>query len=116
MHTVHKLLVTAYLVTGLTMTALTPWSHLAGSILSSGGATLQVETLHGAAADETTMLPDPFEAMQRARAAKQLMIGVLLFTLGGFVHAYAVLRSERPVHITVIKKKPRLLYWLTIKM
>jgi hypothetical protein len=55
-------------------------------------------------------------AYASAAASRQLMLGVLLFTLGGFLHAYKILRDERPVRITVKKRKPMLLYWLEMKL
>ncbi len=116
MHKLHSFLVTAYLVGGLTLMATTPWADLTAA-LSHGGATLAVETLHGAAADESAMLAD--EAIARtksAAASRQLMFGILLLTLGGFMHVYERTRSERPVHISIKKKKPTLLYWLEMKV
>lgn len=123
MHRVHTVLVTAYLLGGLVIMASTPWMDLRGQLLSSGGSTLIDQTydrersmLHGAADEAVALSDEAIAQMRSAVAAKQLMFGILLFTLGGFIHTYQRLRSERPVHITVKKKKPMLLYWLEMKL
>ena len=121
MKKIHSLLVTAYLLGGLTLMATTPFADLRAQLLNSGGSTLltlahdRQETLRGAA-DETMDLSDEaIAAAKSATAARQLMLGILLFTLGGFVHAYERLRSERPVRVTVKKRKPVTLFWLQMK-
>lgn len=123
MKKIHALLVTAYLIGGLTLITTTPFSDLRGQLLvNSGGATLYSigaandEILHGAANDPTVLSQAVTDAYASARASRQLMLGVLLFTLGGFMHAYGELRSERPVRITVKKRKPTMLFWLEMKL
>ncbi len=120
MRRIHTLLVTTYLIAGIALMAHAVTTHVQGNILNSGGATLAVQTsdgspLHGAA-DKEALMQGAIDAARRATAANQLMLGVLLFTLGGFLHAYQVVRDERPVHITVKKRKPELLYWLEMKI
>ncbi len=123
MHRVHTVLVTAYLLGGLVIMASTPWTDIRGQLLNSGGSTVMElahdraqNVLHGAANDAVMLSDEAVAQMRSAVAAKQLMFGILLFTLGGFIHAYERLRNERPVHITVKKKKPMLLYWLEMKL
>jgi len=110
----HAALVTAYLVGGLLLMATTPWQHLAG-MLSHGGSTL-MEQLHGSADVSATLAEEALSEAEKAAASRQLMLGILLFTFGGFVHAYQRLRDERPVKITVKKRKPQLLYWLEMRL
>ncbi len=121
MKKIHTFLVTAYLLGGLCIMASTPWMSLQGMLLNSGGATLAVESMQAealhASADEAAMLAeDVVTATNRASASRQLMFGILLFTLGGFLHAYEQVRSERPVKITVKKRKPMTLFWLEMKV
>lgn len=117
MSKIHSALVTAYLLGGLTLMATTPWSSLTGMLSNSGGATLQIEALHGSAGDESMVLTRAaVQSAERANASRQLMLGILMFTLGGFVHAYAVSRNERPVKITAKKRKQKLLYWLEMRI
>jgi len=122
MKKIHSFLVTAYMLGGLALMASTPFADLRGQVQTyNGGATLTVraletETLRGAADESVALAQDTSDAYASAAASRQLMLGVLLFTLGGFLHAYQVLRDERPVHITVKKRKPMLLYWLEMKV
>lgn len=123
MKKIHSFLVTAYMLGGLALMATTPFVDLRGQVQTyNGGATLTVrathaeETLHGAAEDPTTLALEAANAYASAAASRQLMLGVLLFTLGGFLHAYQTLREERAVRITVKKRKPMLLYWLEMKL
>ncbi len=121
MKKLHTFLVTAYLLGGLCVMASTPWMSLQGMLLNSGGATLAVEGLHaealrGSAEEAAALAEDVVTAAQRASASRQLMFGILLFTLGGFMHAYEQVRSERPVKITVKKRKPMTLFWLEMKV
>lgn len=120
MKRLHTLLVTAYLVLGLTLIVTTPFGNLRGQLVTHGGGAVLMkmstdETLHSAA-DATVLQTDVTLAYARAAAARQLMLGILIFTLGGFIHAYQVLREERPVHITVKKRRQQLLYWLEMKV
>ncbi len=115
MKKIHTFLVTAYLFGGLLLMAQASFGDVHALILNSGGATLAVETLHGAA-DQTTLSAEAAMAMESAAAAHQFVFGLLLFMFGGFVHAYAVLRSERSVHISVKEKKPERLFWLEMKI
>lgn len=116
MKNIHSLLVTAYLIGGLALMATTPWASLHGDILNSGGATLAVETLHGAAEESTILARNAVERAESAAASKQLMLGILIFTLGGFLHAYETVRSERPVRVTVKKRKPLTLFWMEMRI
>lgn len=127
LHRIHTLLVTAYLIAGLALIASTPFADLRGQLLNSGGSTLielvhdqgqnrPTDIMHGAANDATELSDEALAQMRSAVAAKQLMFGILLFTLGGFIHAYERFRHERPVHITVKKRKPMLLYWYQMKL
>ena len=125
MKKLHSLLVTAYLLGGLTLMATTPFADLRAEILNSGGSTLlhvayedddREAVLHGAADDAVALADEALAAAKSATAARQLMLGILVFVLGGFVHAYERLRSERPVRITVKKKKPVTLFWLQMKI
>ncbi len=124
MHRIHTLLVTAYLLGGLALMATTPFIHLRGQLLNSGGSTLlelahdrSQDMLHGAAADVPTLSDEAAMAARRANAGKQLVLGVLLFTLGGFMHAYGRVRYERPVKVTVKKKaSPRTLFWVQMNV
>lgn len=123
MKKIHSFLVAAYMLGGLALMATTPFADLRGQVQTfNGGAMLSVrathgeEMLHGAAEDPTALAEEADAAYKSAAAARQLMLGVLLFTLGGMVHAYEVVRSERPVKITVKKRKPALLYWLEMKV
>ena len=119
MHRIHTLLVTAYLLGGIALMATTPFTYLQGQVLSSGGSTIveaTKEPLHEAAISDIHASDDVAVAARRANAGRQLVLGVLLFTLGGFVHAYGRVRYERPVHITVKKKKPRTLFWVQMKV
>lgn len=111
MHRLHSVLVSTYLLGGLALMATTSWPSLAG-MLTAPGATISMDA---AASSDMLAAAAVQEAMQ-ANAALQLMLGILLFTLGGFVHAYAVLRSERPVHITIKPRRSRILYWLEMKI
>jgi hypothetical protein len=54
----------------------------------------------------------------QADAGIQLVAGVLLITLGFFLHALARMRNgERPVHITVKPKaKRRMWYWVDMRI
>lgn len=122
MKKLHTFLVTAYMLGGLALMATTPFADLRGQVQTyNGGATLSVrashaeESLHGAA-DGTALAEEANDAYKSAAASRQLMLGVLLFTLGGMVHAYEVVRSERPVRITVKKRKPTMLFWLKMKV
>lgn len=110
----HTVLVTAYLLGGLALMATTPWQHLTG-MLSHGGSTL-MEQMHGSADMSATLAGEALAEAEQAAASRQLMLGILLFSFGGFVHAYQRLRDERPVKITVKKRKPALLYWLEMKL
>ncbi len=123
MKKIHSFLVTAYMLGGLALMATTPFADLRGQVQTyNGGATLSVrathaeETLRGAAEDPATLAQETNAAYKSAAASRQLMLGILLFTLGGMVHAYEVVRSERPVHITVKKRKPTMLFWLKMKV
>lgn len=123
MKKIHTFLVTAYMVVGLTLMAATPFADLRGQLMvNSGGATLYSleadadETLHGAADDPATLDRAAADAYASAAASRQLMLGVLLFTLGGFLHLYQTLREERPVRVTVKKRKPTMLFWLEMKI
>lgn len=123
MKKIHSFLVTAYLLGGIALMASTPFADLRGQVQTyNGGATLTVrgthaeEMLRGAADESTDLAQKASDAYASAAASRQLMLGVLLFTLGGFLHAYQVLREERPVRITVKKRKPLLLYWLEMKL
>jgi hypothetical protein len=123
MKKIHSFLVTAYMLGGLALMATTPFADLRGQVQTyNGGSTLSVrgthaeETLHGAPEDPTVLAHEAANAYASAAASRQLMLGVLLFTLGGMIHAYEVLRSERPVHITVKKRKPMMLFWLKMKV
>ncbi len=123
MKKIHSFLVAAYMLGGLALMATTPFADLRGQVqMFNGGAMLSVratngtETLHGAAEDPAALAEEANAAYKSAAASRQLMLGVLLFTLGGFMHAYQVLRDERPVRITVKKRKPTLLYWLEMKV
>lgn len=111
---VHTILVTAYLIGGIALMATAPWQHLTG-MLSHGGSTL-MEQLHGSADVSATLAQEALTEAEKASASRQLLLGILLFTFGGFVHAYQRVRDERPVHITVKKRKPQLLYWLEMKL
>ena len=113
MRRVHNILVATYMLAGIALMSQSTISHLEGTVLNSGGATLT--TLHGAA-ENMALAHEAARAMESALAARNLALGVLLFALGGFMHAYQVVRDERPVHITVKKKKPMLLYWLEMKI
>ncbi len=119
MHKIHSLLVSAYLIVGLTLTATTQWSALQGSILTQNGSTLLEvqETLHGAAEQQIVLAEAATQAAARASASKQLALGMLFIVLGGFVHAYAVTQYERRVPIHVVpKKKPRTLFWIEMRV
>lgn len=121
MKKIHTFLVTAYMLGGLALMASTPYADVRGQLLrNSGGATVFTaashEPLHGAADEGMALADEAAKAYASAKASRQLMLGVLLFTLGGFVHAYQVLREERPVRITVKKKKPLTLFWLQMKI
>ena len=124
MRRIHTLLVTAYLVGGIALMATTPWIHVRGQLLNSGGSTLMGlahdgghDTLHGAADDGMTPSEEAFAAARRANAGKQWALGVLLFTLGGFMHAYGRVRYERPVKVTAKKKaSPRTLFWVQMNV
>ena len=124
MKKIHSFLVTAYMLGGLALIAATPWSCLQGMLVNSGGASLAVqsaqtdgvEVLRGSAGDQAALDAEATKAMERAAASRQLMLGILLFTLGGFLHAYERLRSERPVRVTVKKRKPLTLFWLEMKV
>ncbi len=120
MKRLHRSLVTTYLALGLALMVTTPFSDLRGQLVTHGGGALlttlhSAENLHGAA-DAVTLQKDVTDAYARAAASRQLMLGILIFTLGGFIHVYQVLREERPVHITVKKRKQQLLYWLEMKV
>lgn len=122
MQKIHTLLVTAYLIGGLALMISTPWTALRGDIVNSGGAVLDVQgmttetTLHGSADASMQLAQEAVAAAKSAAASRQLMLGVLLFTLGGFLHAYHTVRSERPVHITVKPKKREMLYLLEMRI
>jgi hypothetical protein len=123
MKKIHSFLVTAYMLGGLALMATTPFADLRGQVQTyNGGATLSVrathaeETLRGAAEDPAMLADETNAAYKSAAASRQLMLGVLLFTLGGMVHAYEVVRSERRVKITVKKRKPMTLFWLQMKI
>lgn len=57
-------------------------------------------------------------AYAQADAGIQLVFGVLMITLGFFLHALARMRrGERPVHITVKPKaKRRMWYWVDMRI
>jgi hypothetical protein len=123
MKRIHSFLVASYLIGGLALIASTPFADLRGQVQTyNGGATLSVrasdagEALHGAADDGARLADEAAEAYASAAASRQLMLGVLLFTLGGMIHAYETLRSERPVRVTVKKRKPRTLFWLEMEI
>lgn len=109
MKKLHSALVSAYMLGGLTIMATAEWSVLLG-MASSPGSTLA--GLHPAAGLAEIAV---HEATQ-ANASMQLMFGILLFTLGGFMHAFYLLRHERPVHVTVKPKKARTLFWLEMRI
>lgn len=123
-HKLHTTLVTAYLIAGLALMATTPWLDVRGQLLNSGGATLMEmshdqnnDVLHGAAKDGMDLSEEALMASRRANAGRQLVLGVLLFTLGGFMHAYGRVRNERPVRVTVKKKhSPRTLFWVQMNV
>lgn len=121
MKRLHTLLVTAYLVLGLTLIVTTSFGDLRGQLITHGGGSLVInsdtqETLRGSADVVPPSTDDVNSAYARAAAARQLMLGVLIFTLGGFIHLYQVLREERPVRITVKKRRQQLLYWLEMRV
>lgn len=59
----------------------------------------------------TSVLP----AYEKANAADELVVGILLIMLGFFLHALAVSREERNVHITV-KPRKKLREWFWVEM
>lgn len=117
----HSFLVATYMIAGLALMATTPFVDLRGTLVNGGGATLAVqatgvnETLHGSA-EAMALAEEAVKSAKSAMASRQLMLGILLFTLGGFVHAYERVRSERPVHITVKKREPRTLFWIEMNV
>lgn len=116
MKKIHSILVTAYLIGGLALIVSTPWAHLRGDILHGGGSTLMVETFHSAAEESSLLAHDALMRVESAAAARHLMLGILLFTLGGFLHAYETVRSQRSVRVTIKKRKPPTLFWLEMKL
>ena len=121
MKKIHSFLVAAYMLGGIALMVAATGSRLSGDILNSGGATLAVhatagEALRGAADEPTRLAQEAVDAYESAAASRQLMLGVLLFTLGGFLHAYQTLREERPVRITARKKKPLTLFWIEMSV
>lgn len=117
MKKIHSILVTAYLIGGLALMATTPFADLRGQVQTyNGGATLSVKGLHGSADESVRLADEALDTAKSAAASRHLMLGILLFTFGGMVHAYQTAREERPVHITVKKRKPILMYWLEMKL
>lgn len=101
MHKLHSLLVTTYLIAGLALMGTADWPALTGMVV------------------DTTLQTAP-EAAKTAAASMQLFLGVALFTLGGFVHAYAVSRNERNVPVRGVTTpktlREKTVFWLEMKV
>lgn len=106
------LLAAVALFSGISLTALQGplFASLAG-----GDVMLINEVIPGAQLRQAP--PAAADPLAQAEAAAQLVLGLMLIVLGFFLHGFARVREERPVHITVApKKKPRTWFWVEMRV
>ncbi|HVW66304.1 MAG TPA: hypothetical protein VHA78_01070 [Candidatus Peribacteraceae bacterium] len=115
MHSILRLLTSTTLVAGIMLTIGNAFIYTQAD-LTGGGATV---SLHPAA---TSMLKTPavvtnvLPAYEKANAADELVVGILLIMLGFFLHALVMSREERNVHITVKPSRRKVREWFWIEM
>lgn len=75
-----------------------------------------ISTITGAEYKPAAM-SSPVNVYDKAGAAVQVSLGMLLVIAGLFLHLAARLREERPVHITVAPKKKELtMFWVEMNV
>lgn len=111
MHTLLRTLTVFALVTGIALTVSNAMTYSQARTAMVGSDVV----LHGAAT--APLLPDVsiVPAYEKATAADQLVVGILLILLGFFLHALVLSREERKVHITV-KPRRSMRQWFLVEM
>ena len=115
MQSVLRLLTSTVLVAGIMLTIGNAVIYT-NADLTGGGATV---SLHPAA---TSLIKAPvavtnvLPAYEKANAADELVVGILLIMLGFFLHALVMSRDERNVHITVKPSRRKIREWFWIEM
>lgn len=75
--------------------------------------------LHGAATNiihAPAVVTSVIPAYEKANAADELVVGILLIMLGFFLHALIVSREERKVHITAKPSRRTVREWFWVEM
>jgi|GEM_PF-3085328 len=114
--------VTGLIVSGGIILTMTAGNDYVRAELTGQGSTVIDAELHSAAQTPAQLQRGSGSFVplyERAYAAEQLVLGILLIVLAFFFHGLVRVRDEQPVHITVkppTKKKQAAWYWIELKV
>lgn len=105
---------------GVVLTMTSGTNYLQAELTGQGSTVIDAE-LHSAAQTPAQLQQGGsfVPLYERAYAAEQLVLGILLIVLAFFFHGLVRARDEQPVHITVKqpkKKKQPAWYWIELKV